>query len=98
VHSITFVRSRFSDVMQVENLSIELIPFGVLKEYMGSESIVIPWNSDSTVEDIFRWVHLNFILPEGLPIRFAINSKYCTMIDSVPIGSIVLIMPPVSGG
>jgi molybdopterin synthase catalytic subunit len=85
----------------LKNMRVQLLPFGILKEHIGTESLELP--SDATVADLLS--RLDGSLADSpaarqlLPrIAVSINAEYAQRNSPLKEGDQVGLLPPVSGG
>lgn len=84
-------------------MHVRVIPFGVLKEWLGSAALTVELPAGATVRDL--WSKLTEDSPaNGRPrpdlqgIAVGVNAEYATGSHTLSEGDEVALLPPVSGG
>lgn len=77
---------------------IEILLFARLREAVGQESIQLEWESEGTVEQLFGQLERRYPAVGFEHVVVAVNEQYAEPGDTVRPGSIVALIPPVSGG
>ena len=83
-------------------MRVHVIPFGVLKDWLGSDASAVELPDGATVADLLE--HLRVALPAGTPgrslqaIAVSVNAEYAQAAHVLQEGDEVGLLPPVSGG
>ena len=79
-------------------MRVRVLPFGVLKESLGSEPFGLDLPDGSTVADLLTRLGVHSPIVESLGIAVSVNAEYAernrTLSDNDEVG----LLPPVSGG
>ena len=97
--------------MLLSVMQVRVLPFGILKDWMGPESVAIELPEGATVEDLLERLSLlpRDPMPTGhsdvrIPKRWlrgiavSVNAEYATTSHVLQQGDEVGLLPPVSGG
>ncbi|MGA2847641.1 MAG: molybdenum cofactor biosynthesis protein MoaE [Terracidiphilus sp.] len=81
-------------------MQVRVLPFGVLKDWLGSAEATVELPEGSTVAELLRHIRSNQSLQPGLwqGIAVSVNAEYATVTHVLRQGDEVGLLPPVSGG
>jgi molybdopterin synthase catalytic subunit len=81
-------------------MQVRVLPFGVLKDWLGSSEATVELPDGSTVAELLLQVPGNNPAPPGLfkGIAVSVNAEYAAITQVLREGDEVGLLPPVSGG
>jgi sulfur-carrier protein len=79
---------------------MELILFGIAREIVGNNKLIIPSNSNvTTVNELKAWMKKEYPQLAALTsVAVAVNSRYAEDTEQLDADSEIAFIPPVSGG
>jgi MoaE-MoaD fusion protein len=79
-------------------MQVRILPFGILKESLGTDPFAVDLPRGATVEDLLARLGVQSPLVESLGIAVSVNAEYagrnCVLRENDEVG----LLPPVSGG
>lgn len=79
-------------------MRVRVLPFGVLKEWLGSAAATVELRDSATVADLLDELAARPAAPDLRGIAVGINAEYAAASDVLREGDEVALLPPVSGG
>jgi molybdopterin synthase catalytic subunit len=79
-------------------MQVRVLPFGVLKESLGSDAFLVELEGDSTVEDLLTHVGKRSPIVQLRGIAVSVNAEYAKPSRVLRDDDEVGLLPPVSGG
>lgn len=79
-------------------MQVHVLPFGILKESLGSEPFVLDLPVGATVEDLLARLGVQAPAVEKLGIAVSVNAEYASRGQMLNENDEVGLLPPVSGG
>jgi molybdopterin synthase catalytic subunit len=79
-------------------MQVRVLPFGVLKESLGSDAFLVELDGDSTVEDLLAHVGKRSPIVQLRGIAVSVNAEYAKPSRVLREDDEVGLLPPVSGG
>ncbi len=79
-------------------MQVRVLPFGVLKELLGSDAFLVELEGDSTVADLLAHVGKRGRAVQLRGIAVSVNAEYANLSHVLSDDDEVGLLPPVSGG
>lgn len=80
------------------NMQVRVLPFGILKESLGSEPFLLDLPGGATVADLLARISVQTPSVEKLGIAVSVNAEYAARGQMLSENDEVGLLPPVSGG
>lgn len=79
-------------------MQIQVLPFGVLKNWLGASPFTVELPEDATVADLLVLLSARKSAPSLRGIAVSVNAEYATGLKALHADDEVGLLPPVSGG
>lgn len=79
-------------------MQVRVLPFGVLKDSLGSEALILDLPGGATVDDLLARLSVQAPAVESLGIAVSVNAEYALRSQALRENDEVGLLPPVSGG
>ena len=79
-------------------IQVRVLPFGVLKDWLGAAPTTVELPEGATVAALLDHLHASKIAPSFQGIAVSVNAEYSTSAHILVDGDEVGLLPPVSGG
>lgn len=79
-------------------MQVRVLPFGILKEWLGSAPVAVEMRPSATVGDLLRQLASTPSAPDLRGIAVGVNAEFATAECVLHDGDEVALLPPVSGG